>query len=128
MQFVGGGELFERIVDDGNFTERKASSLTFQMADAIKCGGFTRRRVSRGAWGGVGTYPAVLNGGRHRYLHQNGIVHRDLKPENLLFRDHNSTDNIMLTDFGLAKIIDDDTVLKTACGTPNYVGPCAEDG
>jgi hypothetical protein len=29
----------------------------------------------------------------------------------------------MLTDFGLAKIIDDDMALRTACGTPNYVGP-----
>ena len=49
-------------------------------------------------------------------------MHRDLKPENLLFRDRQSTDHIMLTDFGLAKLVDDDTALRTACGTPNYVG------
>jgi len=58
-----------------------------------------------------------------QYLHESGIVHRDLKPENVLFRDRDNTDNVMVTDFGLAKIIDDETVLKTACGTPNYVAP-----
>ncbi len=46
-----------------------------------------------------------------------------LQPENLLFRDRSPTSDILVTDFGLAKLIDDETVLKTACGTPNYVAP-----
>jgi calcium/calmodulin-dependent protein kinase I len=33
---VSGGELFDRIVDDGNFTERKASVITKQIAEALK--------------------------------------------------------------------------------------------
>ncbi len=51
------------------------------------------------------------------------IVHRDLKPENILFGDRETTDVIKVTDFGLAKLTDDEQNLKTACGTPNYVAP-----
>lgn len=58
-----------------------------------------------------------------QYLHGMNIVHRDLKPENLLFADEKTTSDIMVTDFGLAKLVDDETALKTACGTPNYVAP-----
>lgn len=93
LDYVEGGELFDRIVDEGNFTEKDASRITRQMCEAIQ------------------------------YLHDRNIVHRDLKPENLLFRDRDNTDCILVTDFGLAKLIDDATVLKTACGTPNYVAP-----
>lgn len=58
-----------------------------------------------------------------QYLHDHDVVHRDLKPENLLFRDRSPTSDILVTDFGLAKLLDDQIVLKTACGTPNYVAP-----
>jgi len=37
--------------------------------------------------------------------------------------DKDNTNCIMVTDFGLAKLIDDEAALKTACGTPNYVAP-----
>lgn len=40
-----------------------------------------------------------------QYLHEQGIVHRDLKPENLLFRDRSSKSDILVTDFGLAKLV-----------------------
>lgn len=93
LDYVSGGELFDRIVDEGNFTEADASRITKQMTEAIQ------------------------------YLHQQGIVHRDLKPENLLFRDRSSQSDILVTDFGLAKLLNDNVVLKTACGTPNYVAP-----
>lgn len=40
-----------------------------------------------------------------QYLHEQGIVHRDLKPENLLFRDRDPKSDILVTDFGLAKLV-----------------------
>lgn len=46
---VSGGELFDRIVEKGFYTERDASQLIYQILDAVK------------------------------YLHDMGIVHRDLK-------------------------------------------------
>ncbi|CDS05144.1 Putative cAMP-dependent protein kinase 9 [Lichtheimia ramosa] len=52
------------------------------------------------------------------YLHSKNIVYRDLKPENILL-DH--TGNVVLTDFGFAKQIDDRT--WTLCGTPEYLAP-----
>ncbi len=56
---VTGGELFDRIIAKGSYTESDASSLIGQVLDAID------------------------------YLHSQGIVHRDLKPENLLYYRYN---------------------------------------
>jgi serine/threonine protein kinase len=56
------------------------------------------------------------------YLHERGIVHRDLKPENLLLSEKSATGNIKISDFGLSKIFNEEIVMKTACGTPGYVG------
>uniref|UniRef100_A0AAV1UX67 non-specific serine/threonine protein kinase n=1 Tax=Peronospora matthiolae TaxID=2874970 RepID=A0AAV1UX67_9STRA len=55
------------------------------------------------------------------YLHQLGIVHRDLKPENILCGD--SLTEIKIADFGLAKLVCPDEVMKVPCGTLNYVAP-----
>nr|KAF6310188.1 calcium/calmodulin dependent protein kinase I [Myotis myotis] len=92
MQLVSGGELFDRIVEKGFYTERDASRLIFQVLDAVK------------------------------YLHDLGIVHRDLKPENLLYYNLDEDSKIMISDFGLSKMEDPGSVLSTACGTPGYVG------
>lgn len=56
------------------------------------------------------------------YCHGQGIAHRDLKPQNLLL---DSNDNIKIADFGLANVQDANanTVLMTACGSPQYVAP-----
>ncbi|KAJ4490920.1 Pkinase-domain-containing protein [Lentinula aciculospora] len=56
------------------------------------------------------------------YVHSLGIAHRDLKPEvrcDLL----GNPPNIKVADFGLAKAIDSQTMLKTMCGTPAYLAP-----
>ncbi|KAJ5780858.1 hypothetical protein N7457_006018 [Penicillium paradoxum] len=56
-----------------------------------------------------------------KYLHERGIVHRDIKPENILVADKNL--NVKLGDFGLAKIIGEESFTTTLCGTPSYVAP-----
>ncbi|KAJ5114570.1 hypothetical protein NUU61_000329 [Penicillium alfredii] len=56
-----------------------------------------------------------------KYLHDRGIVHRDIKPENILVA--NKKLNVKLGDFGLAKIIGEDSFTTTLCGTPSYVAP-----
>jgi calcium/calmodulin-dependent protein kinase I len=56
------------------------------------------------------------------YLHSKGIVHRDLKPENLLISSNLATLEIKISDFGLSKIFKQSEIMKTACGTPGYVG------
>ena len=63
-----------------------------------------------------------------KYLHDRDIVHRDIKPENILMAD--SDMNVKLADFGLAKIIGDQSFTTTLCGTPSYVAPeiLAEQG
>ncbi|XP_064399432.1 calcium/calmodulin-dependent protein kinase type 1-like [Halichondria panicea] len=95
MELVTGGELFDRIIAKGSYTESDASSLIGQVLDAID------------------------------YLHSQGIVHRDLKPENLLYYSPDDDSKIMISDFGLSKMADDSDIdqLGTACGTPGYVAP-----
>ncbi|XP_058675253.1 calcium/calmodulin-dependent protein kinase type 1G isoform X1 [Ammospiza nelsoni] len=74
MQLVSGGELFDRILERGVYTEKDASLVIHQVLTAVK------------------------------YLHENGIVHRDLKPENLLYLTPEENSKIMITDFGLSKM------------------------
>uniref|UniRef100_A0A671W2Z2 Calcium/calmodulin dependent protein kinase I n=1 Tax=Sparus aurata TaxID=8175 RepID=A0A671W2Z2_SPAAU len=93
MQLVSGGELFDRIIEKGFYTEKDASKLIQQILDAVK------------------------------YLHDMGIVHRDLKPENLLYYSMDEDSKIMISDFGLSKIEGSGSVMSTACGTPGYVAP-----
>jgi calcium/calmodulin-dependent protein kinase I len=122
-----GGELFQRIYDQGKFTEK----------DAIK--------VIRATLSGI------------NYLHSHQIVHRDLKPENLLYKtraeldptgsdllrpkssiilsgspilskpspseDHND-DQLVIADFGIASSLSSENeLLTTMCGSPGYAAP-----
>lgn len=93
MDLVQGGELFDRIVEKGSYTEKDASDLIRQILLAVD------------------------------YLHGQGIVHRDLKPENLLYYSPDDDSKIMISDFGLSKTEEDDSMMATACGTPGYVAP-----
>ena len=59
-----------------------------------------------------------------QYCHSLGIVHRDIKPENLLFSTKDSESSIIkVSDFGLARFVDDEALATTTCGTPGYVAP-----
>mmetsp|Transcript_39479 Transcript_39479/g.65459 ORF Transcript_39479/g.65459 Transcript_39479/m.65459 type:complete len:449 (+) Transcript_39479:119-1465(+) len=97
MELLTGGELFDRIIAKGHYSESDAKALSITMLQAVQ------------------------------YLHAQGVAHRDLKPENILLKDTSDDAQIKITDFGLSKIFSDDTagevVMKTACGTPGYVAP-----
>jgi eukaryotic-like serine/threonine-protein kinase len=57
------------------------------------------------------------------YAHQHNIVHRDLKPANILLDKHGEP---MITDFGLAKILEENTDItqtRAVLGSPNYMAP-----
>jgi serine/threonine-protein kinase len=55
--------------------------------------------------------------------HAQGLVHRDIKPANILL-EHN-VDRVLITDFGLARAVDDATVTRSGliAGTPPYMSP-----
>lgn len=76
MELVTGGELFDRIVEKGSYTEKDASYLIRQVLEAVD------------------------------YMHEQGVVHRDLKPENLLYYSPAEESKIMISDFGLSKMED----------------------
>jgi len=54
------------------------------------------------------------------YLHSNNIIHRDIKPQNILIDKYNVC---KIADFGFARYKEEDTLLKTVCGSPLYMAP-----
>ncbi|XP_041103102.1 serine/threonine-protein kinase H1-like [Polyodon spathula] len=95
MELATGGELFDRIIAKGSFTERDATQVLQMVLDGVK------------------------------YLHSLGISHRDLKPENLLYYHPGTDSKILVTDFGLANSGNKggDWSMRTTCGTPEYIAP-----
>jgi len=95
MELATGGELFDRVIARGSFTERDATCVLQMVLDGV------------------------------RYLHTLGITHRDLKPENLLYYHPGADSKIIITDFGLAssRKKGDECLMKTTCGTPEYIAP-----
>ncbi|KAK3002232.1 hypothetical protein RJ639_020299 [Escallonia herrerae] len=91
LEFITGGELFDKIVHHGRLSEADSRRYFQQLID------------------GVG------------YCHSKGVYHRDLKPENLLL---DSQENLKISDFGLSALPGEGiSLLRTTCGTPNYVAP-----
>ncbi|KAE8284098.1 Myosin light chain kinase, smooth muscle [Larimichthys crocea] len=93
MEYIAGGELFERIVDD-SFEHTEPTSARYMQQ--------------------------ILEG--MRYVHKQNIVHLDLKPENIVCVDTTGT-QIKIIDFGLASKLEDDKPLMVMHGTPEFVAP-----
>jgi len=56
------------------------------------------------------------------YIHEHGVAHRDLKPENFLY-ERQTSDNLKLIDFGLAKFAAPHEKMSRSCGSCQYVAP-----
>ncbi|MEX0592919.1 MAG: PASTA domain-containing protein, partial [Nitriliruptoraceae bacterium] len=56
------------------------------------------------------------------YAHDRGLIHRDVKPGNILIADDGT---VKVTDFGIARAVDNETVTRTAAvlGTAAYLSP-----
>jgi 5'-AMP-activated protein kinase catalytic alpha subunit len=99
LEFVGGGELFDKIANEGKLPEEKARFYFRQLVDGLE------------------------------HCHNNGICHRDLKPENLLLdTDGNlKISDFGFSTLSVGDADGDGgtraELLHTTCGTPNYVAP-----
>ncbi|OVA14770.1 Protein kinase domain [Macleaya cordata] len=93
LEFVNGGELFDKIVNHGRLKEDDARKYFQQLINAVD------------------------------YCHSRGVYHRDLKPENLLLDSYGllKVSDFGLSAF--SPQVREDGLLHTACGTPNYVAP-----
>ncbi|KAL7833386.1 hypothetical protein AOLI_G00283460 [Acnodon oligacanthus] len=93
MEYVEGGELFDRIVDEHyQLTELDAIVFSRQICEGVQ------------------------------YLHQQYILHLDLKPENILCVS-NTGNQIKIIDFGLARKYRPREKLKVNFGTPEFLAP-----
>lgn len=72
MELCTGGELFDRIIQRGHYSERQAASLLRTIVSVVE------------------------------YCHAHGVMHRDLKPENFLLADKSEDAVLKTTDFGLS--------------------------
>lgn len=98
MEFCSGGELFDRIINKGTFSEAEACDLTYKILHAIN------------------------------HLHQNQICHRNLKPENLLFENKTASAEIKIADFNFSNKFSDHPEedfkkLGSAPATSYYIAP-----
>ncbi|XP_055993037.1 myosin light chain kinase 3 isoform X2 [Sorex fumeus] len=93
MEYVDGGELFDRITNEKyHLTEMDVILFTKQICEGV------------------------------HYLHQHYILHLDLKPENILCVNQTGH-QIKIIDFGLAKRYKPREKLKVNFGTPEFLAP-----
>ncbi|KAJ7968990.1 Non-specific serine/threonine protein kinase [Quillaja saponaria] len=93
LEFVTGGELFDKIASKGRFKEDEARKYFQQLINAVD------------------------------YCHSRGVFHRDLKPENLLLDANGVLKVSDFGLSALPQQVREDGLLHTTCGTPNYVAP-----
>ncbi|KAH9747991.1 CBL-interacting serine/threonine-protein kinase 23 [Citrus sinensis] len=93
LEFVTGGELFDKIASRGRLKEDEARKYFQQLINAVD------------------------------YCHSRGVCHRDLKPENLLLDANGVLKVSDFGLSALPQQVRDDGLLHTTCGTPNYVAP-----
>ncbi|KAJ9693889.1 hypothetical protein PVL29_009718 [Vitis rotundifolia] len=93
MELCTGGELFDRIVKRGHYTERKAAQLARTIIGVVEA------------------------------CHSLGVMHRDLKPENFLFVNEQEESPLKTIDFGLSVFFKPGEIFTDVVGSPYYVAP-----
>ncbi|CAH9106729.1 unnamed protein product [Cuscuta epithymum] len=93
MEYVTGGELFDKITSQGKLREDEARKYFQQLINAVD------------------------------YCHSRGVFHRDLKPENLLLCSNGVLKVSDFGLSALPQQVREDGLLHTSCGTPNYIAP-----
>ncbi|KAF7144620.1 hypothetical protein RHSIM_Rhsim04G0248500 [Rhododendron simsii] len=93
LEYVAGGELFDRIASKGKLSEAQARKVFQQLIDGVS------------------------------YCHNNGVYHRDLKLENVLVDAKGNIKISDFGLSALPQHFRDDGLLHTTCGSPNYVAP-----
>ncbi|CAD6270623.1 unnamed protein product [Miscanthus lutarioriparius] len=93
MEYVKGGELFDKIDKSGKLTEAAAHKYFQQLISAVD------------------------------HCHSRGVYHRDLKPENLLLDENENLKVTDFGLSALSESKRQDGLLHTTCGTPAYVAP-----
>lgn len=93
MELCEGGELFDRIVARGHYSERAAAAVARTIAEVV------------------------------RMCHANGVMHRDLKPENFLFANKKENSPLKAIDFGLSIFFKPGERFSEIVGSPYYMAP-----
>ncbi|XP_047334619.1 calcium-dependent protein kinase 19-like [Impatiens glandulifera] len=93
MEVCEGGELFDRIIAQGHYSERAAASICRSIVNVV------------------------------HHCHFMGVIHRDLKPENFLLSDKTDNAMIKATDFGLSVFIEEGKVYQDIVGSSYYIAP-----
>ncbi|XP_014490474.1 calcium-dependent protein kinase SK5 [Vigna radiata var. radiata] len=93
MELCEGGELFDRIVQKGHYSERQAANLIKTILEVVEA------------------------------CHSLGVMHRDLKPENFLFDTVEEDAKLKTTDFGLSVFYKPGETFCDVVGSPYYVAP-----
>uniref|UniRef100_A0A6N2K758 non-specific serine/threonine protein kinase n=1 Tax=Salix viminalis TaxID=40686 RepID=A0A6N2K758_SALVM len=93
MELCEGGELFDRIVARGHYTERAAAAVTKTIVEVVQL------------------------------CHKHGVIHRDLKPENFLFANKKENSPLKAIDFGLSIFFKPGERFSEIVGSPYYMAP-----